>query len=262
MLVNKEAVEGIIMKKRFKMLGMLIGLGLLAACGKEADDGSAVEVLPLDVELTVTEQAEVGDTVKMEALVTYGDEKVSDADKVVYEVWEEGKKDDSVMIESVNEKDGTYTAETSFDHDGLFHIQVHVDAKNLHTMPVKQVTIGEGAHAETEHAEGEEDGHDHGHAEGFALHFVKPEHVMMGEETELMTHLQIDGEPLEKAEVRYEISSDVLGEEHLWIDAEETEKGEYIAVHPFKEAGTYTVKIHVENADGLHEHEEFTIEVK
>lgn len=238
---------------------MVIGLFILAACGKEVDDGSAVQVLPLKVELTVTDQAEVGDAVKMEALVTYGDEKVSDADKVIYEVWEEGKKDDSVMIDSVNGKDGTYTAETSFDHYGLFHIQVHVDAKNLHTMPVKQVKIGEGAQAE---GEGHSHDHGHGNTDGFALHFVKPENAVTGEETELMTHLQIDGQPLVDANVRYEVSSDVLGEQHLWIDADETEQGEYTAIHPFELAGTYTVKIHVENADGLHEHEEFTFEVK
>ncbi|MGN7386955.1 FixH family protein [Sporosarcina sp. SAFN-015] len=249
------------MRKKYKLFGLIIGLSMLAACGKEAVDGSAVEVLPLEVELTVTEQAQVGDTVNMKALVTYGDEKVDDADKVVYEVWEEGKKDDSVMIDSVNEKDGTYTAETTFDHDGLFHIQVHVDARNLHTMPVKQVTIGAGAEAQAEDEE-HSHGHDHGHAEGFALHFVKPENAVAGEETELMTHLQIDGEPLEKANVRYEISSDVLGEKHLWIDAEETEKGEYIADYSFEEKGTYTAKIHVKNSEGLHEHEEFTFEVK
>ncbi|MCM3711293.1 FixH family protein [Sporosarcina luteola] len=247
------------MNKKYKLLGLMIGLVVLSACEKDVDDGSAVEVLPLEVELTVTEQAEIGDTVKMEALVTYGDEKVSDADKVVYEVWEEGKKDDSVMIDSINEKDGTYTAETSFDQDGLFNIQVHVDAKDLHTMPVKQVTIGQGAHAE-----GEEQGHehDHGHTDGFALHFVKPENATAGEETELMTHLEIDGQPLENADVRYEVSSDVLGEKHLWIDAEETAQGEFTAVHPFEQAGVYTVKIHVKNKDGLHEHEEFTFEVK
>ena len=245
------------MKKRYKLLGLIIGLGILSACGKEADDGSSVEVLPLVVELTVTEQAEVGEIIEMEALVTYGDEKVDDADKVVYEVWEEGKKDDSVMIDSVNEKDGTYTAETSFDHDGLFHIQVHVDAKNLHTMPVKQVTIGEGALDQTtEHS------HDHEQTYGFVLHFEKPENAVAGEGTELMTHLQMDGQPLEEGNVRYEVSSDVLGETHLWIDADETDKGEYTAVYSFEEAGTYTVNIHVKNNDGLHEHEEFTVEVK
>lgn len=250
-------MEGNNLKKRYGMIAVIIGLTILSACGKETDDGSAVEVLPLEVTLTVTEQAEIGDTVSMEALVTYGNEKVADADKVVYEVWEEGKKDDSVMIDSVNEKDGIYTAETSFDHDGLFNIQVHVDAKNLHTMPVKQVTIGEGAHDENA-----EQSHDHGHTAGFALHFAKPENAVTGEDTEMMTHLQIDGKPLEKADVRYEVSSEVLGEKHLWIDADETEQGEYIGSVSFEKAGNYTVKVHVKNAEGLHEHEEFTFDVK
>ena len=73
----------------------------------------------LEVELTVTETVEVDETVEMKALVTQGDEKIEDADEVVFEVWEEGKKSESEMIDSVNEKDGIYTAETSFDHDGF-----------------------------------------------------------------------------------------------------------------------------------------------
>lgn len=245
------------MKKRFGLLSLIIGLAILGACGKSGNTETVKEVLPLNVELTVTEQAEVGETVKMEALVTYGDENVEDADKVVYEVWEEGKKDDSVMIDSVNEKNGLYTAETSFDHDGLFHIQVHVDARQLHTMPVKEVTIGDGAEQHDDHAE-----HEHGHTEGFSLHFMKPENAVIEEETELVSHVQIDGQPLENANVRYEVWSDVTGEKHIWIDTEETVAGEYAASYTFSEIGTYSVKIHVENDDGLHEHEEFTFEVK
>ncbi|WP_432357910.1 FixH family protein [Sporosarcina sp. UB5] len=243
------------MKKLYIMLSLIIGLGVLAACGKDVDDGSTVEVLPFEVELTVTEQAEVGDTVKMEALVTYGDEKVVDADKVVYEVWEEGMKGDSIMIDAVNEKDGTYTAETSFDHDGLFHIQVHVDAKGYHSMPVKQVTIGEGA-------EYNDHDDDHGHADGFVAHFVIPENAKTGEEVELITHVQIDEQPLVEADVRYQFLSEVLGNKPLWINAEETNQGEYVSAYSFEKAGTYTVIIHVQNADGLHEHEEYTFEVK
>ena len=113
--------------------------------------------LPISVDLTVTEEVEVNGTIEMAAVVTQGDEKVEDADEVVFEVWEEGKKDESVKIESTNEKEGLYTAETSFDHDGLFHIQVHVTARGMHTMPKKEVTVGNGGdyeeHAEEGHAE-------------------------------------------------------------------------------------------------------------
>ena len=96
----------------------------------------------------------------MAAVVTQGDEKVEDADEVVFEVWEEGKKDDSVKIESTNEKDGLYTAETTFDHDGLFHVQVHVTARGLHTMPIKEVTVGNGG--TYEEATCSEEEHEHG----------------------------------------------------------------------------------------------------
>lgn len=124
-----------------------IGIAVLSACGQtnDASNGDEIVLLPLDVELSVTEEVAVNEEVEMKAVVSQGEEMIEDADEVVYEVWEEGKKEDSVMIDAVNEKNGIYTATTSFDHDGIYHIQVHVTARALHTMPVKQVTVGEGA---------------------------------------------------------------------------------------------------------------------
>src|SRR5690625_1301828 len=107
---------------------------MLAACGKDEEpitDTSQLEQLMVD--LTVTNEVEIGETVEMSSLVTMGDKKIDDADEVVYEIWEEGKKSESKMMDSVNEGDGIYTAETSFDHDGQFHIQVHVTAEGQHT---------------------------------------------------------------------------------------------------------------------------------
>lgn len=248
------------MKKRLLVFSVIIGMMVLAACGKnDISDGADVEVLPLVVDLTVTEKAEVGETVKMEAVVTFGDEKVEDADSVMYEVWEEGKKDDSIMLESVNEKNGVYSAETTFEHDGVYTIQVHVDAKQLHSMPLKEVTIGHGSQATEQHGD---DHGEHGQTDGFALHFMKPENAVTTEDTKLVTHLQVDGQPLEHVKVRYEVSSDVLGDKHEWIEAEESVAGEYTASETFDKAGSYIVKVHVENDDGLHEHEEYTFDVK
>ncbi len=134
------------MKRKFGLLVGVFMLAMMAACGKEETvkvDDTGVP-LPLDVQLTVTEQVDVNGIIKMAAVVTQGEDKVDDADEVEFEVWEEGKKDDSVKIESTNDKDGLYTAETSFDHDGLFHVQVHVTARGMHTMPKKEVTVGNG----------------------------------------------------------------------------------------------------------------------
>ena len=236
-------------------------LAMMAACGKEETvkvDDTGVP-LPLDVQLTVTEQVEVNGIIKMAAVVTQGEDKVDDADEVEFEVWEEGKKDDSVKIESTNDKDGLYTAETSFDHDGLFHVQVHVTARGLHTMPKKEVTVGNGGNYE-EATEGEDE-HEHGHADGFSMHFTQPENLKSGESTEFVVHLQVDGQPFEKARVRYEIWNEANPDKHDWVDVEESVAGEYTASYTFAEAGAYKIQIHVEDDKELHEHEEYAIEV-
>ena len=104
------------MKKKSWMFVVVLMLATMAACSKEKPERCSCDEMPLPivVDLTVTEEVEVNGTVEMAAVVTQGDDKVEDADEVVFEVWEEGKKDDSVKIESTNEKEGLYTAETSF----------------------------------------------------------------------------------------------------------------------------------------------------
>lgn len=240
-------------------IALLVGiLGLLGACNQEESEPitEAPEIFQLEADLTATETAEVGGTVAMKTIVTQGEEKIDDADEVVYEIWEEGKKAEGEMIDSINEGEGVYTAETSFDHDGLFHIQVHVTANAQHTMPLVEVTVGDGGNYE------EADVEENHHAEGFSMHFMKPEDIKTSEETDFVVHVQLDKDALEGANVRYEIWDESSEAAHDWVDTSETTAGEYAATHVFEEAGTYTVQIHVENVDGLHEHEEHEIEVQ
>ncbi len=247
------------MGRKINVLLLISIIALLAACGKKEEPLKEIEApQPLQAELTVTEAVGVGETVTMEALVTQGDEKIQDADKVVYEVWEEGKKEESEMIDSVNKKDGTYTAETSFDTDGLYHIQVHVDARAQHTMPTQTVTVGDGG----EYEEVEDQDHHGYHTEGFSMEFVNPEKVEAGQETELISHLELENTPLENARVRYEIWSEQNEDNKDWVTAEESAPGEYTAKHTFAEAGLFKMVIHVQDEEELHEHEEHEIEVQ
>lgn len=251
------------MKKNwiFTLLIVLM-IGFLVACGN--DDTEEVEetdeLVPLEVEFIVPETAEPGEPVELEAIVTFGEENVEDADEVVFEHWLKGNEDDSTKVEGVHTENGSYVAEVTFEEDGVYEMYAHTTAEGLHTMPLTSITIGEGG--EAEHKEGHDDHSDHEHADGFNLHFMNPESISVDEETDLVVHLQMDGEAFGDATVRYEITPDEDDSGTAWVDAEETATGEYEAQHAFEEAGIYTIVIHVEDDADLHEHDHFTVEVE
>jgi len=249
------------MKKIFWLSLFVLVLGTVVACSKEADEKieEDEEVHAIEVDLTVTEKVDVNEKVSLKAVVTMNDEKIKDADNVVFEVWEEGKKDASEMIESVNGEDGTYTAETSFDADGMFHIQVHVDARGQHTMPKKVVTVGTGGNYEEDAEEGHSTDQ---HSNEFSMNFLNPETVQVKKETELMVDLELEGKALESVKVRYEIWDTNDEAKHDWVDTEETKPGTYTAQYAFEKAGTYHVEIHVQDEHDLHEHEAHEIIVE
>src|SRR5699024_7280758 len=133
------------MMKRFFLLIAVLALGMLAACNGSNDDDmfdESGEPKELKVQFDLPEAADVGETVDLKATVTYGEDLVTDGE-VEFEYWEKNDEDNSSRIEGENNDDGTYTAEVSFDHDGIFELYAHTDAKDLHTMPLESITIGE-----------------------------------------------------------------------------------------------------------------------
>ena len=93
-----------------KMLGMILMLTLLSACGNSAANSGKGEVPELlEVKLTGPEQVEKNESVIVKAAVTYGDTPVDDADDVQFEVWKDGDKDNSKMIQPKKENKGEDT---------------------------------------------------------------------------------------------------------------------------------------------------------
>lgn len=245
----------VVLLKRITILVVMALLLLLAACVNE--ESGEEELATLEVEFIVPETAEPGETVQLEAIVSYGDEMVEDADEVMFEYWVQGNETDSTNVEGIHKSNGSYTAEVEFAEDGIYELYAHTTARGLHTMPLKSIAVGdaeEAVHQDEEHVE-------HEHSDGFQLHFSNPENIQAGDDTDLIVHLQLEGEELENANVRFEILPE-QGEHIAWVDANETKPGEYAAVHEFSEAGTYSIVIHVEDDADLHEHEEYTIEVQ
>lgn len=120
---------------------------------------------------------------------------------------------------------------------------------------------------EHNHAEHEEGGHDHDHdhgfhTEGFDMEFTELNDVKAGEENKLEVKITLDDADLEGARVRYEIWKEDDKDNTDWVDAEEVSAGNYAADYAFEEAATYTVRVHVEGEDDLHEHVEYEVEVE
>lgn len=104
------------------MLGMILMLTLLSACGNSAANSGKGEVPELlEVKLTGPEQVEKNESVIVKAAVTYGDTPVDDADDVQFEVWKDGDKDNSKMIQPKKENKGLYELHTAFKKDGILY---------------------------------------------------------------------------------------------------------------------------------------------
>jgi hypothetical protein len=254
--------------KKLLALLMLIGLLVLSACGNEEEnhDGhgngqmdEGGELTAVNAELSVPEKAEPGETVKFNTHVTQGDENITDATEVKYEVWMDGKKEESEMIEAEHREEGNYSAEKTFAEDGVYHVQVHVTANDMHTMPKAQIAVGEAEVSHESDSEEEEE-HHHGHAE-VSIHLMKPENVGAGEQTELTASIEKSESPLSEAQVRYEIWLDGQ-EKHEWVNTEESEEGTYKGTYEFADKGMYYITVHVENDEGVHEHIEEMITVQ
>lgn len=146
------------LRKNILVLMTALVLTFLVACGDNKDESD--ELLSLDVDFIVPETVDVGEAVELKADVTYGDDAETDA-VVKFEVWETGDEDNSDMLEAENNGDGTYTAEYTFEDDGVFEMYAHTDAQNLHTMPKKEITVGEGGDYGNEDEDDNEEHDDH-----------------------------------------------------------------------------------------------------
>ena len=136
--------EDFIMKKRFTLFFLLVILLFVAACSNEPENEEVdafQDLTVLQVEFIIPESAEAGEKITLEAMVTYGEEKVTDADEVTFEYWEADNRENSIMVDAHNNGDGTYTAEVVFEKNGIYEMYAHTTAKDMHTMPKKTITI-------------------------------------------------------------------------------------------------------------------------
>ena len=120
----------------------------LTACSERSSDApqkiSDVNLAPLQVEIIAPKEGEPNTEIILQALVMQGEEKVNDASEVLFEVWQQGQKEESHFSEGIlTDEDGVYETTYHFIEENLYYIQPHVTARGTHVMPVEEITIGE-----------------------------------------------------------------------------------------------------------------------
>lgn len=116
---------------------------LVVGCAEEAVDTIDNGEMPEEVMVEVLTPAEVApnEEIVLEAKVTQGDKNVDDA-TVEFEVWESGLRDEGEMIEGKRSADGVYTADYTFEKEGVYYMYAHTTAGAYHVMPKHEFIVG------------------------------------------------------------------------------------------------------------------------
>ncbi|PLR67553.1 FixH family protein [Bacillus sp. UMB0893] len=137
-----------------KLPWMLFSIFILTACAANTDQAAENETPKVvEVDIQLPDSLTLNQENIFRAEVTQGNEAVEDADEVVFEIWKADEKEKVEKIEAVHEKNGIYSAAKSFIEDGVYFIQTHVTARDMHVMPKQQFVIGEVSEEEIKAAE-------------------------------------------------------------------------------------------------------------
>lgn len=145
--------------------GAAVLLFLLAGCGTSGEEGphSMPDGQMIEVDLRVPEEADPGQSVLLEAKVTFEGENVEDADEVVFEIWKQGHREAGEKVEVGHQGEGIYSLEKTFEESGVYYVVSHVTLREMHNMPRKRIVVGDVPPEELEKEEPRKMMMDEGH---------------------------------------------------------------------------------------------------
>lgn len=139
---------------------------LVVGCTSAPEEETSMKIV--EVEITVPENVKEEEEIAVKTLVTQGEEIVEDAKEVKFEIWNVEKgKENSVLLDAEHVGNGVYEVKHSFENKGVYRVQSHVTARDMHVMPTKQLVVGDLSEEEIDaileqEEEKEHEGEDHG----------------------------------------------------------------------------------------------------
>ncbi|WP_054704483.1 FixH family protein [Bacillus sp. JCM 19041] len=123
------------------LLPAILAFVLLVGCSEE-DGGNELSLEVIEVDIDVEVEQRLGESFDLQTWVTQGDDKVEDAHEVLFELWKDGDRDNAEFHEAIHEKDGLYRAPVEVSEDGIYLLQAHVTARDMHVMPTQEIIVG------------------------------------------------------------------------------------------------------------------------
>jgi hypothetical protein len=127
-------------KLSFVLISILL-LSIIVSCSNEKERSKDLPKI-VEVELAINpETGKVNQPIIFEAKVTQGNDKVTDADEVRFEIWR-ANDEKHEKIEIKHAENGIYRLEKSFVQEGTYYFISHVTARDMHNMPKMEFIVG------------------------------------------------------------------------------------------------------------------------
>ncbi len=124
--------------KKFVLFSIILLLTVVACSHKETEDVHE----QIEVKLKTISELEVNKEIVIQALITQNETPVSDADEVVFEIWQHGKPDSYQSLTGIAKGEGIYEIAWNANEPGVYYILYHVTAKGMHQMKQNQFVVG------------------------------------------------------------------------------------------------------------------------
>lgn len=79
--------------------------------------------------------------IPLEVEVTQDKKPVEDASFVRFEIWRDGERKDSRIIDAKHIGEGRYTAQATVKKKGVYYVYAHTEAHGLHVMPKQKIEV-------------------------------------------------------------------------------------------------------------------------
>ncbi|MCM3759189.1 FixH family protein [Alkalihalobacillus oceani] len=134
------------MKKKaiIPLIGLISSLIIIGCSSDKENQANHIEVPEvITVNINAPEQVDIHERVRLSTSVYQGEEAVDDAREVMFEVWKNEERESGELIEGEWTEDGLYEIDYTFESEGIYILQTHVTARDMHVMPKKMIIAGE-----------------------------------------------------------------------------------------------------------------------